>query len=115
MKKLFIMLPAALGLLVFVCGRASAAEPGTTENPLPEWALGGFVRPAGANPVIRPDSQIRFFCPMRRDSVGWMESDTFNPAATVCDGEISSAPRTIRRPASANARRGSGWPGARTA
>ena len=59
-----------------------------TENRLPEWALGGFVRPAGANPVILPDSQVRFFCPMRKDSVGWMESDTFNPAATVRDGEI---------------------------
>ena len=85
------MLLTASGLLVFVgggAGRASAAEPGTTENRLPEWALGGFVRPAGANPVIRPDSQVRFYCPMRRDSVGWMESDTFNPAATVRDGEI---------------------------
>lgn len=91
MKRLFRMLLTASGLLVFVgggAGRASAAEPGTTENRLPEWALGGFVRPAGANPVIRPDSQVRFYCPMRRDSVGWMESDTFNPAATVRDGEI---------------------------
>ena len=91
MKRLFRMLLTASGLLVFVgggAGRASAAEPGATENRLPEWALGGFVRPAGANPVIRPDSQVRFYCPMRRDSVGWMESDTFNPAATVRDGEI---------------------------
>ena len=49
MKRLFRMLLTASGLLVFVgggAGRASAAEPGTTENRLPEWALGGFVRPA---------------------------------------------------------------------
>lgn len=70
------------------CGPRFGRGAGTTENRLPEWALGGFVRPAGANPVIRPDSQVRFYCPMRRDSVGWMESDTFNPAATVRDGEI---------------------------
>lgn len=65
-----------------------AAEPAGGENRLPEWALGGFVRPAGANPVISPDPQAAFLCPMRGDSVGWMESDTFNPAATVMDGEI---------------------------
>ena len=61
---------------------AEAVPPGRKK------AKTGFVRPAGANPVITPDPQIRFFCPMRRDSVGWMESDTFNPAATVRDGKI---------------------------
>lgn len=75
--------------VVFGCGetnRSQAANPAA--NPLPEWALGGFVRPEGANPVISPESQTKFFCPMRKDSVRWMESDTFNPAATVKDGEI---------------------------
>lgn len=69
----------------------AAALPGAfgqTENPLPEWALGGFVRPEGANPVISPDPEAKFFCPMRQESVGWRESDTFNPAAVVHDGKI---------------------------
>lgn len=55
---------------------------------LPEWAFGGFVRPEGVNPIIEPDSTVKFFCPMRKDSVGWEESDTFNPAAVVKDGKI---------------------------
>ncbi len=91
MSKSFGIAATAFGLCVLVCataGSVSAAEPGEAENRLPEWALGGFVRPANANPVILPDPQIRFFCPMRRDSVGWMESDTFNPAAVVRNGEI---------------------------
>lgn len=29
-----------------------------------------------------------FDCPMRKEPVGWEESDTFNPAATVKDGKI---------------------------
>lgn len=57
-------------------------------NTLPDWALGGFVRPAGVNPVITPDPANLFDCPMRGTSVGWEESDTFNPAATVKDGKI---------------------------
>ena len=87
MKRSFKILLLAFGSAVFCCGGCSSG-PEKGENRLPEWALGGFVRPAGANPVITPDPQIRFFCPMRRDSVGWMESDTFNPAATVWDGKI---------------------------
>jgi predicted GH43/DUF377 family glycosyl hydrolase len=58
------------------------------ENPLPKWALGGFVRPAGVNPVIRPNPKSEFECPMQRRLVKWEESDTFNPAAAVKDGKI---------------------------
>jgi predicted GH43/DUF377 family glycosyl hydrolase len=52
-------------------------------NLLPEWALGDFIRPSGVNPVIAPNPESRFYCPMRQELVGWEESDTFNPAATV--------------------------------
>ncbi len=69
-------------------GACSPTSDTAGENRLPEWALGGFVRPVGVNPLISPDSNIRFFCPMRRDSVGWCESDTFNPAAVVKDDRI---------------------------
>ncbi|MGM9767655.1 MAG: glycoside hydrolase family 130 protein [Candidatus Cryptobacteroides sp.] len=58
-------------------------------NTLPDWALGEFVRPEGVNPVIRPDSSVTFICPMSGKPVGWKESDTFNPAATVYDGKIA--------------------------
>lgn len=57
-------------------------------NPLPAWALGGFVRPEGVNPVITPNLESRFDCPMRKTVVGWEESDTFNPAAVVKAGKI---------------------------
>lgn len=83
MKRLLLLI---LGIAAFGGWNVSGAEPAA--NPLPDWALGGFVRPAGANPVVAPDPQVRFFCPMRQDSVGWMESDTFNPAAVVHDGRI---------------------------
>lgn len=52
------------------------------------WALLGFGKPSDINPVITPDGQASFFCPMRKDSVRWEEGATFNPAATVVDGKI---------------------------
>ena len=60
----------------------------TVENRLPEWAFGGFVRPEGKNPVIKPNAQSVFPCPMQKMEMKWEESDTFNPAATVWDGKI---------------------------
>ena len=58
------------------------------ENPLPKWALGGFERPAGVNPVIKPNAATEFPCPMQKRPIKWEESDTFNPAAAIKDGKI---------------------------
>ncbi len=57
-------------------------------NRLADWMLGGFVRPEGKNPVIEPNPQSTFFCPMNQAEVKWEESDTFNPGAVVKDGKI---------------------------
>ena len=79
----------ALSLLLAACGGGQSTVNETVEeNALPEWALGEFVRPEGKNPVITPNPESRFDCPMRQASVGWEESDTFNPAAVVKDDTI---------------------------
>lgn len=65
------------------------ASYGISENPYqPAFPLGTFVRPAGINPVLMPDSSSVFFCPMKKKNVCWEESDAFNPAAVVKDGKI---------------------------
>lgn len=71
--------------LTLLCTFASLASFG--QNNLPDWALGGFVRPENTNPVITP-ANSSFKCPMRGTKVYWEESDVFNPAATVKDGKI---------------------------
>ncbi|MCD8261907.1 MAG: glycoside hydrolase family 130 protein [Bacteroides sp.] len=50
--------------------------------------MGAFIRPAGINPIIAPDINTRFYCPLTGDSVAWESNDTFNPAATVYDGQV---------------------------
>lgn len=61
---------------------------GYSQNVLPDWALGGFVRSEKANPIITPNPSNQFDCPMQDKKIGWEESDVFNPAATVKDGKI---------------------------
>ena len=77
MKKSILLI--SLALLPFT---------GYSQNVLPDWALGGFVRPEKANPIITPNPSSQFDCPMQGKKIGWEESDVFNPAATVRDGKI---------------------------
>lgn len=65
----------------------AALAPVQAENTLPDWALGGFVRPEGVNPLIEPKESL-FNCPMKGVELKWECADTFNPAATVKDGKV---------------------------
>ncbi len=82
--------PAAAMIFLALAPAVEGAEnaPELRENPLPGWALGGFVRPEGANPAISPNPASVFDCPMAKAPIRWEESDTFNPAAAVFNGKI---------------------------
>jgi predicted GH43/DUF377 family glycosyl hydrolase len=58
------------------------------QNPLPDWALGGFVRPPGVNPAISPREDTSFLDPMSGAPVAWEASDTFNPGSVVKNGKV---------------------------
>lgn len=59
-----------------------------TENRLPEWAMGGFLRSEAIDPIISPNKDSRFLDPISKKQVAWEANDTFNPGATVKDGKI---------------------------
>jgi predicted GH43/DUF377 family glycosyl hydrolase len=73
----------SLLLLVAALVCPLAAQPG-----LPDWAIGPFTRPANAQPVIKPNPESVFACPMRGTKVHWEKLHTFNPAAVAKDGKI---------------------------
>ncbi len=52
------------------------------------WQIGPFTRPKGKNPVIKPNPESVFDCPMRKKPIHWEKLHTFNPAAVVKDDEI---------------------------
>lgn len=77
MKK--YVLPLLAFSLIVMQGCSSASK---TEVDSGDWAMLGFER-ISETPALEPDSTVKFLCPMNKDSVAWMESDVFNPAATV--------------------------------
>lgn len=73
----------SLCLLLLVALSAVAGD-----NVLPSWAIGGFTRPEGKNPMVSPIADNLFLCPMKNVQVKWECADTFNPAAVVKDGKV---------------------------
>ena len=71
--KSILLSTVAAGLLLAGCAEHKATG---------DWALTGFERVV-ETPVLSPDTTVKFLCPMRGDSIAWMESDVFNPAAIV--------------------------------
>lgn len=69
-----------LSLLLFVNFSTAQTD---SSNVLPKWALGGFTRIPKGNPIITPDSNSVFYCPMKKKSIAWQSNDTFNPAAIL--------------------------------
>jgi predicted GH43/DUF377 family glycosyl hydrolase len=52
------------------------------------WELKPFLKVDEANPVLLPNVETQFLCPIRDSLVKWEEKDVFNPAAVVKDGKI---------------------------
>lgn len=86
------VLSCFLLILLTACSsvqKSTSAKTGTANNnPLPEWAFGGFERPAALNPIISPNPSSTFTDPMTGKEVAWESNDTFNPGATVKDGKV---------------------------
>lgn len=59
-----------------------------TDNRLPDWALGGFVRATQENPVIEPIEKTHFVDPMSGEKMHWESNDTFNPGAVLKNGKV---------------------------
>jgi predicted GH43/DUF377 family glycosyl hydrolase len=85
MNKRFLLIPTFLAIQLF---SQAAFSQNDTLNVLPSWALGGFERPAGLNPIISPAPASTFKDPMSGKTVHWESNDTFNPAAAVKNGKI---------------------------
>lgn len=85
MKQFRTIMAAVLLLVPIVAFGQKKTE---SKNVLPDWALGGFVRPEGKNPIITPNKETKVYCPMWKNYIGWEESDTFNPAAVVKDEKV---------------------------
>jgi len=94
MVKNILRVTLLLALTAFVsCNTKKENKEDKTVADFPDWAWADFQRPEGINPIISPNPDTKFYCPITKDSVDWESNDTFNPAATIYDGKIIVAYR----------------------
>lgn len=65
-----------------------AAPPSREPALLPDraWALGPFVK--HRTPVLTPNPESTFFCPVSNRQVHWEEQNVYNPTAVVRNGQV---------------------------
>ena len=70
-------------ILFSSCNNESSNKSETTEVPNQDWTLVPFIKQDSVNPVMLPDSNLVFTCPILKKRVRWAQKDVFNPAAIV--------------------------------
>ena len=70
-------------ILFFSCNNESSNNSEATEAPNQDWTLTPFIKVDSVNPVMLPDSNLAFTCPILKKPVRWAQKDVFNPAAIV--------------------------------
>ena len=89
-KKLIITSICLFVMLTCISCSMSKANRGETSLSSPDtWAMTGFERVEGLGPIVSPDPEQLFVCPVRKEAVRWESDDTFNPAAVVFDGRVA--------------------------
>ena len=78
-----IYIPLAC-LVLTALAHVQAAD--ATAKALPDWAIGPFTQ--APEPVIKPNPQSVFHCPIQDKEINWEKSWVYNPAAAVRDGKI---------------------------
>jgi len=53
---------------------------------LPDWAFGPFKK--HPTPVVVPDKNATFFCPVQNKQIAWQATNVYNPASIVKDGVL---------------------------
>ena len=73
---------------VFFVSCESKPNHDRSESDPETWDLSGFVKVDSLNPILHPDSEPKFECPLREESVSWEKRNVLNPSAVVKNGKV---------------------------
>jgi len=84
MKEQFMILIDSLLVIMLTSVPANAEE--QKKESLENWSMEPFVKKD--TPVLLPNPDSTFKCPVREKIVRWEEQNVYNPAAVVKDGKV---------------------------
>lgn len=62
--------------------------PISVQGEMKNWKLDLFMRIDSVNPLINPQSDTQFYCPIQKTKINWETGHTFNPAAVVHNNKV---------------------------
>jgi beta-1,2-mannosidase len=83
MKKMNYFL-LAFCMYSFACTHQLKQATTATES----WAMLGFEKVDSLNPILAPNADLTFTCPISKKEVHWQERNVLNPSAVVKDGQV---------------------------
>lgn len=54
----------------------------------PSWTITPFIKQDAINPILLPQKNTTFDCPVSKKTVHWEAKDVYNPAAVVRNGKV---------------------------
>jgi predicted GH43/DUF377 family glycosyl hydrolase len=79
--------PKSLSIFLLFCILLFVKCNNVKENQDPGYLI-PFTKNKQVNPVLEPHGKSLFYCPVRKEMVGWEEKDIFNPATVVKDDTL---------------------------
>src|SRR5688572_8169544 len=70
-------------MAVFASCKSKTDDSKVSQSKEYSWALLPFTKADEVNPILLPDTNATFLCPVRNATVQWEEKDVFNPAAII--------------------------------
>jgi predicted GH43/DUF377 family glycosyl hydrolase len=58
------------------------------ENMQAAWYFNDFVKQDSLNPILSPDTNFTFICPVKNELVRWQSKNVLNPTAFIKDGKV---------------------------
>ncbi len=83
MKKITLF-----AFLISVLPAAIFSQKTTAATDKDAWMLQPIVKLDDYNPVLEPDAEAQFVCPVRKQNLKWEQKDVFNPAVVVKGGWV---------------------------
>lgn len=79
---------SVLVLLLLVSCKKNNPEIATATKKSNDWAMLNFVKADSINPILAPEANQIFSCPISEKVVNWEERNVLNPSAIVKDGKV---------------------------
>ena len=81
---MFIPLTLVWGFMLFQsCQQATPLEKGQKS-----WTIEGFTKIDSVNPILSPNTEVVFNCPLNKKQVYWAQRNVLNPTVVVKDSAI---------------------------